>query len=162
MRRSFLPVLIALSLLTLFTVAASAVTGKSAVGTWKLDVGRSSFANMPVPRAERLVVSTDEPTMLKWRLIGASSNGMTYTSAYDGPIDGSEHALTSSEVGGMIAYSRMSDGGVKWTLKDKSGEIVETGSSHLSADGNTLTLRGTTQGPKGESNFVSVFTRVEE
>lgn len=161
MRKSFLPALIALSLLTIFAIAAVAVTGKSAVGSWNLEVSKSSFTNMAAPKAERLIVTADEPNLLKWRLIGASADGKTYTSAYDGPIDGAEHVLTSSEAGAMIAYSRTADGGVTWTMKDQHGQVIETGSSHLSADGSILTLRGTTQGPKGKSNFVSVFTRAQ-
>ena len=161
MKRSFFAALITFLLLTMFAIVGSAATSRSAVGTWKLDIAKSSFRNMPAPKAERLMVTTDEPTMLKWRLIGASPDGKTYTSSYDGPVDGKEHPLMSSEAGSMVAYTRTSDGGVKWTMKGKNGEVVETGSSHLSADGGILTLRGTTQGPSGKSDFVSVFTRVE-
>lgn len=161
MKKSFFATLIVFWLLTVFSIAASAATSRSAVGTWKLDIPKSSFKNMPAPQAEQLVVTTDEPNMLKWRLISASSDGKTYASSYDGPVDGKEHPLMSSQAGSMIAYTRTSDEEVKWTLKDKDGAVIETGSSHLSADGSTLTLRGTTQGPNGRSNFVSVFRRVE-
>jgi hypothetical protein len=161
MRKSLLATLITVSLLTVFAIVATAATSRSAAGTWKLDVAKSSFRNMPAPKAEQLVVTTDEPTMLKWRLIGASPDGKTYTSSYDGPIDGKEHPLMSSEAGSMIAYARTADGGVKWTLKDKNGAVIETGSSRLSADGSTLTLRGTTQGASGKADFISVFARVE-
>jgi len=157
MRRRF-PTLICW--LTLCAVAGFAATERSAVGTWKLDPAKSSYANMPAPKYEQLVVKTDEPGALKWTLLGAASNGVSYTSSYDGPVDGQYHPIASSEAADTIAYTRMANGGVKWTMKDKAGKVMETGSSHLSADGTTLTVKGTVEGLKGKSDFVSVFTRM--
>jgi hypothetical protein len=136
-------------------------SGKSAVGTWKLDTNKSSYNNVPAPKFEQLVVATDEPKALKWALSGATADGKTYNSSYDGPIDSQYHPVVSSEGQETVAYTRTPDGGVKWTVKDKSGEVIETGISQLSADGNTLTLKGILNGPNGKGNFVSVFTKAQ-
>jgi hypothetical protein len=150
---------IGICLLAFAAVNAVAATSRSAVGTWRLDVSRSSYENMPAPKFEKLVVTTDKPDAVKWALTGASNDGKTYISMYDGPIDGKDRPFGNSSVGNSIAYTRAASG-VEWTVRNKSGAVIETGSSQLSPDGNTLTLKGTTQGPSGKSNFISVFERV--
>lgn len=151
-----------LTVLALCAVIASAEAGaKSAVGTWKLDTAKSSFGNMPTPKFEQLVVTTDDPDALKWSLTGSTSDGKTYSSSFDGPIDGTYHSIVSSEGENSVAYTRTPSRGVKWSIKDKSGNVFETGSSHLSADGNTLTFRGTAQTSKSKTDFVSVFTKTQ-
>jgi hypothetical protein len=129
------------------------------VGTWKLDVSKSSYGNMPAPKFEKLVVTTDKFDAVKWILTGASADGKTYISMYDGPVDGNDRPFGNSGVGNNIAYTRAASG-LEWVVKNRSGAIIETGSGLLSPDGNTLTLKGTTQGPKGMADFVSVFERV--
>jgi len=136
-------------------------SGKSAVGTWKLDTSKSSYSNLPAPKFEQLVITADEPKALKWTLNGASTDGKTFNSSYDGPIDSQYHPVVSSQGNDTVAYTRTPDGGVQWTVKDNSGTVIEAGSSQLSADGNTLTLKGTLSGPNGKGNFVSVFTKMQ-
>jgi len=159
-RKMFRTLMVALCLLALAAVNASAATSRSAVGTWKLDVSKSSYGNMPAPKFEKLVVTTDKPGAVKWILTGASADGKTYVSMYDGPIDGNDRPFGDSTAGNNIAYTRTASG-LEWVVKNKSGAVIETGSSQLSADGNTLTLKGTTQGSDGKANFVSVFERVQ-
>jgi hypothetical protein len=115
---------------------------------------------MPAPKLELLVVTTDQPNAVAWRLTGASADGKTYTSMYEGPIDGKYHPLTSSEAGDTVAYTRTASG-VEWTSKDKNARVISKGSNELSPDGNTLVVKGTVQGPKGKESFVCVFERVK-
>jgi hypothetical protein len=150
-----------LCLLTLAVVDASAASGRSAVGTWKLNVAQSSYGKTPAPKVELLVVAVDKPDALQWKLTGASADGKTYFSSYDGAVDSKFHPMVSSEAGGTVAYTRTPDGGVKWIVKDKNGNVIETGASQLSPNGDTLTLKGAVQGPNGKENFVSVFQRAQ-
>ena len=150
---------IALCLLTAVTVLAA---NNSAVGTWKLDPTRSSFQGHPLPKFEQLVVTTDAPDALKWTMTGATVDGKTYTDSYDGPVDGKYHALKGMAPDSNISYTRAANGDVSWTVKDKTGAVVETATGHLSQDGNTLTLKGAAHDPSGKkANFVSVFTRTQ-
>ena len=146
--------------LTFLAIYAAAATGKSAVGTWKLDVVKSSYEKMPAPKGEKLVVLTDKPDAIKWLLPGASSDGKTYVSMYEGPVDGQAHPYGNSTVGNTISYMR-SPAGLEWTIKDKKGAVIETGVGQVSADGNTLTIKGTEATPNGKGSFTSVFDRVQ-
>ncbi len=150
----------ALCLMFLTAIEGGAVSGRSTVGTWKLDISKSSYGNMPAPKFEQLVVTTDRPDAVKWNLAGISADGKSYLAFYDGPIDGKYHPMTSSESGNTVAYRRTATG-VQWVTKDKNGAVTSAGSNQLSPDGNTLTVKGTVQGPRGTENFVSVFERVQ-
>jgi hypothetical protein len=152
--------MIGLCIVALASVAASAAASHSAVGTWKLDVAKSSYGNMPAPKFEKLVVTTDKPDAVKWVMTGASADGKTYISMYDGPVDGKDRPYGNSQAGNHITYTR-SPSGLDWVVKNKSGAVIEAGSGQLSADGNTLILKGTAQGASGKASFVSVFERVQ-
>ena len=160
MGRRILAIVMTALCLTFLAVNAGAATGKSAVGTWKLDVGKSSYEKMAPPKGEKLVVMSDKPDAVKWLLTGASADGKTYVSMYDGPVDNRAHPYGNSALGNTISYMR-SPSGLEWTIKDKNGAIIETGVGHVSEDGNTLTIKGTTVTPNGKANFVSVFDRVQ-
>jgi hypothetical protein len=159
-RRVFRSLMIGLCLVAFAALDASAAASRSAVGTWKLNVSKSSYENMPAPKYEKLVVTTDKPDAVKWMLTGASGDGKTYISMYDGPVDGKGRPYGNSQAGNSIAYTRTASG-LDWLVRNKSGAVIETGSGLLSPDGSTLTLKGTTQGPSGTANFVSVFERVQ-
>ena len=115
---------------------------------------------MPAPKFEQMVVTADTPDLLKWNLKGVGADGKSYISSYDGPTDGKFHHMMSSEGSDTVAYTR-TDSTLSWIVKDKNGSIIETGSGQLSPDGNSLTLSGVMQGPKGKSAFVSVFARAQ-
>lgn len=155
-------ILIGLSaLLCAISMWAAPASGNSATGRWKLEVSKSSYGSMPSPKMEVMAVTRDEATSLAWKLTGASTDGKSYVMSYNGPIDGKYHAMDSTEMGGStVAYRRMGSN-VSWTMKNKEGQVVETGRSEISPDGNTLTLKGMVEGPKGKENFVSVFQRVQ-
>jgi hypothetical protein len=158
-RRSYRILITGLCLLTIGVIAAYAATSRTAQGTWKLNVAKSSYEQMQAPKYEKLVVMTDQPDAIKWLLTGASADGKSYVSTYDGPVDGQARPYGNSAVGNTISYSR-SQSGLEWVVKDKTGTVIEKGGGHISADGNTLTLKGT-DGPDGKASFVSVFDRVQ-
>ncbi len=138
--------------------AADANSGKSAVGNWILNPTKSHFQNMPAPKMERLRVSKDDETGLKWSLTGAGPEGRGYYQEYDGPTDGSYHPITGSQSPKTVAYTRA--GSItSWVVKDETGATIETGSGSVSPDGRTLTWKGTVKTSQGESQFTSVYDR---
>src|SRR5271166_5630684 len=101
MSRRILTAMVVALLLALCVVAFAASSGKSSVGTWKLDLSQSSYKGttkgMTTPTFEQLVVTTDEPGALKWNLVGAGADGTSWTSSYDGPIDGKYHRVVRGD-----------------------------------------------------------------
>lgn len=163
MNRKFavlMPVLVLVALAAVNAAARVEGSAKSSVGTWKLDISKSSFQNMPAPKFEQLVIMADTPELLKWSLKGVLADGKSYFSSYDGPTDGKEHPMMSNEAASTIAYQRTANA-VNWVIKDKSGAVMETAAGQLSPDGNTLTVTGVTTGPQGKGRFTSIFTRAQ-
>jgi len=159
-RKVLLPTLVASLLLSLGAVAAFA-RATNALGSWNLDLKKSSYGSVPAPKSEEMTITTDTRDALAWSLKGMTADGKSYTESYDGPIDGQYHPLASDEGGMTVAYTRAPKGNVTWTIKDKTGTVFETGSAMVSANGKTLKLKGTMQGPNGKSNFVSVYKKAQ-
>ncbi len=156
MKRSIAVVVVAF--IVLLNVAAAAE--KSAVGTWKLDLKKSSFGTLSVPKFEQLVITTDAPNELKWNIKGVGPDGKSYMTSYTGPIDGKDHPMMNSQGGGTVAYTRMAEG-MTWVVKSKEGAVIETAASQLSPDGKTLTIDGVSETPKGKVKFIAVYDRAQ-
>lgn len=138
--------------------AADANPSKSAVGNWILNPTKSHFQNMVAPKMARLRVSKDDEAGLKWSLTGADADGKGYHEEYEGPTDGTYHPIKGAQNPKTVAYTRA--GSItNWVVKDETGATIETGSSSISPDGRTLTLKGTMRTPQGESQFTSVYDR---
>ena len=137
----------------------ASASDRSAVGTWKLDTSKSSYGTLPAPKFEQLVVTTDSSDSLAWKLTGATADGMSFAVSFDGPTDGTYHPIVGSKDDHEIAYTRLPGGGMKFSVRTKTGYVFETGTSQLSADGNTLTRRGTIEGRQGRNEFVTVYTK---
>jgi hypothetical protein len=149
-----------LMLIALNAFARTESAGKSAVGTWKLDLSRSTFSNTTAPKFEQLVVNTDDADHLKWNLKGVMPDGKSYIESYDGPIDGKDHKIVSINGSFTAAYTRSSTG-VQWVTKDANGNVVETGAGQVSPDGKTLVLKGTMTSPNGKVTFTAVYNRAQ-
>lgn len=138
--------------------AADANPSKSAVGNWILNPAKSHFENTAAPRMARLRVSKDDEAGLKWSLTGADADGKGYHEEYEGPTDGTYHPIKGAQNPKTVAYTRAGSF-TSWVVKDETGATIETGSSSVSPDGRTLTLKGTMRTPQGESQFTSVYDR---
>jgi len=149
---------LAVCLLIAAALPASA-SDRSAVGTWKLDTSKSSFGTLPAPRFEQLVITADSSNELAWKLTGAMADGTAFTISFDGPPDGTYHPIVGSKGDHEVAYTRIPGGGMQWSVRNKSGFVFETGTSHLSADGTTLTRTGLIEGREGRGEFTTVYTR---
>jgi hypothetical protein len=134
---------------------------QSAVGTWQLDVSKSSSGKMmPAPTFEQLVITTDDVDTYKWSLVGTEGHGVTFAKSYDGPVDGDDHPMTSSEGGSVIAYTRTPAGGLRWVVKDSGGTVIEQGARWLSPDGKTMTIKGKANFSGGAA-YISVFNKIK-
>ena len=77
--------------LTLASVTATAQTNASkgsSVGTWKLDVAKSSFGSDPAPKAVTLNILKDTPEANSWRVDVVDEKGQSMSYSWSGPQDG--------------------------------------------------------------------------
>jgi quercetin dioxygenase-like cupin family protein len=126
---------------------AAAAQTNHRLGTWKLDVGRSTFSPGPPPRHElQRAESAGDAIKVSNEITDASGNTIRlgYTAKYDGkpyPYPGSPWDT--------IALTRVDAYTSKATFR-RDGKVVQTTVITVSRDGQTLTLVATGTNPAGQ------------
>lgn len=128
------------------------------IGTWKLNVARSNFGKTPtsnIPKSEILeIIAGNSDDARKFTLRGVGADGKPFQMSFDGAADGNPHPTTD---GGSLAF--LKSGG--WEARDKSSNVVETGTSSISGDGKTLTNRAVHKTPNGDVTTTMVYDKVK-
>ena len=141
------------ALLALCTVSSAAQT-KSAdpwVGTWKVDLAKSTFSPGPTPTVAATVTIERSGTSMKTTIDGADPQGKpTHTETVwtfdgmDNPVKGASMPNTTA------AYKRIDDRTFEVTTK-VDGKPTTTTRVAVSADGKTMTATQTGKSPQGEA-----------
>ena len=150
--------------LTPFTAFAQTnATKASAVGTWKLDVAKSSFGSEPAPKAVTLTILQDTPELCSWRVDVVDGKGQSMSFSWSGPQDGSMQPVkdAKSQIIAQESLKRDKDGALLRHGADTNDGSSFDGRATLSADGNTITDVVTSTTKDGKSSKVtSVYQRV--
>ena len=147
---------VAVFVATLAASVASAQPPDPMVGTWKLNLAKSTYP-VPAPKSMTVTVAT---AAKGWTLTvdGVGADGQAqkwgYTSTFDGsesPVSGNPNidaaVFKSTESGGIVQYK-------------KSGKVVTTTSSIISDDGKTMTVTVKVPDAQGkEITIISVYDR---
>jgi hypothetical protein len=141
-----------------FGVAIGAQAADPLIGTWKLDVAKSSYKPGPVPKSAMVVVSgaaTEITVAVDAVMADGTPMKWGYTSAGDGkdvPVTGNPNydMANVTQTGPMdrtIVYK-------------KDGKVTATTKTSVAKDGTTLTVTTTGTNAKGQAmNNVSVYTK---
>jgi len=157
---------LAAAALTLASFTAFAQTNaakKSSVGTWKLDVAKSTFGSEPAPKAVTLNILKDTPELASWRvdIVDEKSQSMSYS--WSGPQDGSMHPVKDAkgQSVGQESLKQEKDGALlRHGVGDNDGSSFDARST-LSADGNTITDVITSKTKDGKtSKATNIYQRV--
>lgn len=119
-----------------------------AVGTWKLDVAKSTYKGVPAPRSEtRIYESTADGMKLSTKTQTASGEeaGTEVTYKYDGK----DYPISGSKLFDAVAVSRVDSHTSKSVLK-KGGKAVGHFTRVVSHDGKTLTTTTKVTGADGK------------
>jgi hypothetical protein len=148
------------ALMILFAVDATAQVPKPWLGTWKLNVAKSSSTpGVPLPKSQ---IDTIEAVDGGFKQTSARvlSDGKAVRFEYTAKLDGKDYPWTGSAFADTMSVIKVDDYTTEWALK-KSGKIVQSGRTVFSRDGKsrTITWKGTgvTTGQTGEGS--SVFDR---
>jgi len=138
-------VLIAATLITALPVLGlPADAADPLVGTWKLNLARSTFRPGPGPKGQlRIYRRSEDAEQLVSRGVGADGKPtlVQYTARYDGK----DHHMTGSSGGDLIELQRIDLQTTK-SIQKRSGKPAITALRTVSLDGRTLTVvtQGTT------------------
>jgi hypothetical protein len=128
--------------------AVSAWAGDSNVGTWKLNIAKSTYSPGPAPKSSTItIVAVDDGIQFKADGIDAAGEPthVEYTAKYDGqdnPVTGIGYADT-------VAVKRIDANTIETTLK-KAGTPVMTVRATVSPDGKTRAAVFTGKNEKGQ------------
>jgi hypothetical protein len=137
-----------------FVVAASAVAaqGESRVGTWELNLAKSSFTPGPAPRKQTLIFKAAGP---HWMALvqGIDASGRPLNPDMNNlaiNFDGRDHATETADYD-TTAWKRISVDKYE-VIRKKGGKVVVISTNVVSKDGKTMTI--TTKGVNADGQSI--------
>ena len=128
-------------------------------GAWHLNVEKSRWGKHPKPHSVVVNIVHNEPA-LKYSGIAVAANGEdTREFSFEGAIDGKEYLITGAFGEGKIAIRRVSPTTTASVFKSNDGNVVETATTTVSADGRTLRREIKVKGPEGEMSWTEIYER---
>lgn len=129
-----------------------------AMGTWQLNVSKSTFTPGPGNKSQtRTYSQSGHSITLVVKTVDADGKEMTIQSTYQ--LDGKDYPITGSPNYDTISGKQVASNTANFTLK-KAGKAVATTSRAVSKDGRTLTLKAKGTTAKGEKyDDVLVFDK---
>jgi hypothetical protein len=133
-------------------------TADPMVGTWSVNLSKSTYSPGPAPRS---TITKFEPWEDGMRaamdVVDAQGNKIHSEAAVK--FDGKDYPIKGSPTADAISVKRVSDLQTDIVWK-KGGKAVMTGKSVISADGRTTTVKQTGTDPQGRSvNNVIVYDK---
>jgi len=148
---------------TVLAIAGVAVTWAATapdavIGTWTLNVAKSTFSPGPAPKSQtRTYAASADGTTLTLNGVGADGSAMSQQSTFK--YDGKSYPMTGSSDYDAIALKRVNGSTVKSTMM-KAGKQVGTTTRSISAHGKVLTLSSKFTGADGKTyNNVAVYDK---
>jgi hypothetical protein len=140
--------------------ATLAQTPDPLVGTWKLDLAKSTFSPGPPLKSATVVVEPEGKAKgIKVSIDAVSPDGSPMKWGFTTQRDGKEVPVTGNPAYDA-ATTTMATPSAGTTVYTKGGKTVMTSKAAISADGKTMTLTATGTDAKGQAvKNVTVYTK---
>jgi hypothetical protein len=146
-------VLLAVSALTVGAWGAD-----SNVGTWKLNLAKSTYSPGPAPKSATLTIEAHDGG-IKYTSHGENAEGSPIHIEFTAKYDGQDNPVTGSSDFDSIAIKRIDAHTLEATTK-KDGTVMVTSRTVMSHDGKTRTLTSKGKNAAGQDvNNVVVYDR---
>jgi hypothetical protein len=158
-RRTYLLTVVALGLVVVFTGATLAQPGSSNLGTWKLNLAKSTFPPGTAPKSATFT-NVVAGAGIKSTSDSVAADGTAIHSEYTMVYDGKDHPLTgNSRNGDVVAGTRVDANTLTFVYK-KGGKVTVTTTNVASADGKTYTITAKGTNAQGQAvNSVAVYDK---
>jgi hypothetical protein len=144
-----------LAVLALTVIASGA---DSNVGTWKLNLAKSTYSPGPAPKSATLTIE-DHNGGIKYASHGENAEGSPTNIEFTAKYDGKDNPVTGSADFNSIALKRIDARTVESTTK-KDGTVMLTSRTAVSHDGKTRTLTSKGKNAAGQDvDNVVVYDR---
>jgi hypothetical protein len=138
--------------------ALGAQTTDPIVGTWTLDVAKSTYKPGPAPKSATVVVEAAGKG-IKIAVDGVGPDGTPTKWGFTTMRDGKDVPVTGNPAYDTAATTQPSPTSGT-TVYKKAGKVVMTSKLSIAADGKSMTLNSTGTDPKGQAvNNVLMFTK---
>jgi hypothetical protein len=156
--RTLLRIVIVGTALVAWAGQAAAQAADPLIGTWELNVSKSTFNPGPGPRSEsRTYVLAGTAITATSR--GLDADGKPTAEAWTVNYDGLDHPTTGNPNIDALSLKRIDAFTAEFTEK-RAGKVVVTGTRAISQDGKTMTITAKGTNGKGqEFNNVEVFDK---
>jgi len=137
---------------------AFAADSDPVVGTWQLNVPKSTFSAGSAPKSQtRTYTQSGSSITLVMKTVGADGKEATVQTTYQ--LDGKEYPVTGASDYDSLTAKQVNPRTASFTLK-RAGKAVGTTTRTVSKDGNHLTSKSSATSAKGEkSESVMLFDR---
>jgi hypothetical protein len=128
------------------------------VGTWILNLAKSTFSPGPAPKDQTAVYAA-VPGGYRVTATGTDGDGKPINTDYTAKFDGKDYPVTGNADYDTTMLKRVDAHTIEFTRK-KAGNVVQTGTIVVSADGKTRTVTTDGTNSSGETvHNVSVYER---
>ena len=157
--KRFVGVILGALALTAVPAAVLAQMAEPIVGTWKMDVAKSTYKPGPAPKSQTIVVE-QAGKGVKVAVDAVNADGSALKWGFTTPRDGkTETPVTGNPLFDTILSTRES-ANAGTNLYKKGGKQVSTTKVAIAADGKTMTVTTTGTDAKGQAvNNVSHYVR---
>jgi hypothetical protein len=141
-------------------LGASAQAGDSQIGTWELNVAKSTYSPGPAPKSNKIKIEAAGANGITLTGHGVGADGKPTHISYTADYDGKDAAMTTGESGAQTIALKRVDANTVETTNKRDGKVVGTGRAVISAEGKTrtYTMTGTTVDGKPLKN-VRVYNK---
>jgi hypothetical protein len=138
--------------------SVEAATPDPVVGTWQLNVSKSTFTAGPALKSQTRTYTQSGPTItLVMKTVSADGKEGTSQTTYQ--LDGKDYPVKGNPDYDSLSARQVDDNTARFTLK-KDGKAVGTTGRTVSKDGKTLTSKSKITTAKGEkTQSVMVFDK---
>lgn len=128
------------------------------VGTWQLNIAKSTFSPGPAPKSQALKIEAAGKGE-KVTSETVSATGDKSVTEYTAAFDGKPHALKGSATADMVTLTRV-DANTTERVDSKGGKTMTTYHRVVSKDGKTMTVTSKGTNAQGQAtSSVLVFER---
>ncbi len=131
-------------------LGATAQTPDPLMGTWKLDVAKSTYKPDPGPKSLTVVIEPASGKGMKVSIEGVAPDDTPIKAGYTSMRDGKDVPVTGSPNYDTAAVTQTSPHEGTIVYK-KGGKMVITAKASVAKDGKTMTVDYTGMNPKGQA-----------